>query len=116
MKKIIKKLFIIFIGILMIHNSTLYAITIDTNVNIGETDAINSSDSMISEFVGVFQVIGAVISILALVIIGIRYMLSSLEEKAKMKGILVYYIIGAILVFATSSVLSIAYNVMTNLK
>ena len=68
------------------------------------------------KMVGIFQVVGSVISIIALVIIGFRYMFSSVQEKAEVKGVIGYYIVGAILVFATSNVLSVVYNVITSIK
>ena len=58
---------------------------------------------------------GSVISVIALLIIGFRYMMSSLEDRAAMKGVMIYYIIGAVLVFATSNVLSIVYNVINDI-
>ena len=64
---------------------------------------------------GTVQVVGSIISVIALIIIGIRYMISSVEEKANLKGVLIYYIIGAVLVFATSNILSIVYKVLNNL-
>ena len=58
------------------------------------------------------QVIGSVASVLALVIMGTRYMCGSIEEKADMKGVVMYYCIGAILVFGTTNILSIVYKVI----
>ena len=55
---------------------------------------------------------GSILSVAALMIIGFRYMLSSLEEKAAMKGILIYYVVGCVLVFATSNILSIVYDII----
>lgn len=108
---------IIMLLLLMILNNNVYASgTIDTNITIGGTDAIYANKTMTETLLGVIQTVGSVISVLALVIIGIRYMLSSVEEKASMKGVLIYYVVGAVLVFATSNLLSIVYNVIWNIK
>jgi uncharacterized membrane protein (UPF0136 family) len=88
---------------------------IDIEVEIGNTSQINETNNIISSIMGYLQIIGSIISVLALVIIGLRYMFSTLEEKAQMKGILIYYVVGAILVFATSNVLSIAYKVISGI-
>lgn len=88
---------------------------IDIDVAIGTTSYIHETDSFIENILGYLQVIGSIISVIALIIIGIRYMFSSLEEKAKMKGVMIYYIIGAVLVFATSNVLGIAYRIITSI-
>lgn len=90
--------------------------TIDTDVEIGKTDQILYSKKATERMFGIVQVIGSLISVIALSIIGIRYMLSSVEEQAKMKGVIGYYITGAVLVFATSNVLSIAYNIIRSLE
>lgn len=115
-KVIIKSLKILLIFSLLIICLSANCIGIDTNITIGGTSAINVNKDATEKIVGIVQVIGSVISVAALVIIGFRYMLSSLEEKAAMKGILVYYVIGAVLVFATSNILSVVYNVIKNIK
>lgn len=117
MKKTLVKILIILIITLMTICNFVYADqTIDTNITIGGTTAIHASDTMIKRFLGILQVVGSIISVLALVIIGIRYMMSSIEEKANMKGVLIYYVIGAVLVFATSNILSIVYKIISNIK
>jgi len=116
MKKTVKVLFIIFLLILSLQKTILATTTIDTNINIGNTPAINSSNSAISKFVGTFQALGTVIAVIALIIIGFRYMLSSIEEKAEMKGVIGYYIVGAIMVFGTTNFVSILYSVISNIK
>ena len=91
-------------------------ITMDTDIKIGNSGAEESSKEITERLLGIVQVIGSVVSVIALLIIGFRYMFSSLEEKANMKGILIYYVIGAVLVFATSNVLSVVYKVITSLN
>ena len=51
--------------------------------------------------------IGSVVSVIALILIGIKYMVSSLEEKAEYKEKAKPYLIGATLVFATSRIIDI---------
>ena len=89
---------------------------IDTDITIGESDAASSSRVMTNRIVGTLQVIGTVVSVVALIIIGIRYMLSSVEEKAQMKGVIGYYITGCVLVFATSNVIAFAYNIINDVS
>lgn len=116
MKKLIKLLLICILLIIVIKTAVLADNSIDTNVTIGKTPAIHESDDIIKSILGVLQAIGSVISVVALSIIGIRYMFSSLEEKAKMKGVIIYYIIGAVFVFATSNILGIVYNTISEIK
>lgn len=86
----------------------------DTNISINQ-NAVNESRAQTQRFLSVIQLIGSVASVIALAVIGIRYMMSSLEEKAEMKGVLIYYVIGCVLVFATSNLLSVMYNAIIDL-
>ena len=84
--------------------------TEDISINV---DIAKGSSSITGRIVGTLQVAGTVISVISLIIIGIRYMVSSVEEKAQLKGILMYWVIGAILVFTTSNLLSVIYDIIT---
>lgn len=62
------------------------------------------------QIVGIIQTVGSVVSVAVLVVLGIKYMMGSTEEKAEYKKTLMPYIIGAILIFAASNIASIIYN------
>ena len=64
---------------------------------------------------GTLQVVGTIAAVGALMWIGIKYMLGSVEEKSKEKEVLIYYVIGAILVFSITNILPIIYNFATDL-
>ena len=68
------------------------------------------ADNIIKTILGGVQGIGSIVSVLALVIIGVKYMLGSVEEKAEYKKTLMPYIIGAGLVFAASAIATVVYN------
>ena len=70
---------------------------------------------MTERLVGVLQVAGTIISVIALIIIGIKYMISSVEEKSQMKGVLGYYITGCVLVFAATNVVAFLYNIIARI-
>lgn len=112
-KKLITFLIVLMISVLLIPLN-IYA-KMDTNINISSA-AAKTSEDIIKRVLGTLQVIGTVISVIALIIIGIRYMISSTEEKANMKGVIGYYVIGAVLVFATSNVVGFAYDVISSLE
>lgn len=71
--------------------------------------------NMANRIIGAFQAIGSIVSVLALVLIGIKYMISSIEEKAEYKETMIYYVIGAVLVFAISNISAVIYNFAKNL-
>lgn len=73
-------------------------------------------NTKVSKILGVIQVIGSVISVLSLVLLGIKYMVGSVEEKADYKKELPIYALGAIMVFAISNLLSIIYNWATKIS
>ena len=62
------------------------------------------------------QAIGSIVSVLVLVILGIKYMMGSAEEKAEYKKTLVPYIIGAGLVFAASTIAGAIYGFMNSVN
>ena len=70
--------------------------------------------SRANEILGLIQNIGAVISVVMLIIIGIKYMLGSIEEKAEYKETLKPYLIGALLLFSGSALPQIIYKFVQN--
>lgn len=64
---------------------------------------------------GYINTIGVVVSVITLIIIGIKYMLGSIEEKAEYKKTMMYYIIGAALLFAATTIPNILYNLTTGI-
>lgn len=60
---------------------------------------------------GIIQVIGVVISVVMLMVIGIKYMMGSIEERAEYKQTLKPYLIGAFLVFSGTTVPQIIYQI-----
>lgn len=56
------------------------------------------------------SIIASAISIIAIIALGIKYMLGSIEEKAEYKKTLMPYFIGAIFVFGATTIPSIVYK------
>ena len=56
---------------------------------------------------GVIQIVGTIASVGAIMIIGIRYMMASADEKAEYRERMIPYFIGAILLFGASNVVRI---------
>ena len=57
--------------------------------------------------IGIVQIIGVGIAFIMIIIIGAKYIMASANEKASLKGQLVIYLIGAILLFAGTAIFSI---------
>ena len=76
----------------------------------GATSFLN----MANKLIGIVQIVGSIISVIALILIGIKYLVGSVEERAEYKKTLKPYLIGAIMVFAITNLLAIIQNVVTS--
>ncbi|MCL2383130.1 MAG: pilin [Oscillospiraceae bacterium] len=66
--------------------------------------------------IGILQVVGIVLSVIVLIILGIKYMMGSAEEKAEYKKTLIPYIIGAVLIFAAAALAQVVYDFVIGLQ
>lgn len=108
---------IIFAGIIFSYNIS-YAEELplgDLNKYVREpTTSPDKFHEKVNNFITVIQVVGSIASVVALIIIGIRYMYSSVEEKAEYKKTMLGYIIGCALVFSIVNILGVVYDVATS--
>ena len=106
---IISILFILF----MLISNTSYSFNV-SDLNGGTTASNLVSNPKLKEtgnaVIGVVAMIGSAVSIIALMILGIKYMIGSVEEKAEYKKSLLPYVIGCACIFGASSIVSIFYN------
>lgn len=66
--------------------------------------------------VKIISAVGVVVSVVALMLLGIKYMMGSVEEKAEYKKTLMPYVIGACLVFGASTIAQLVYELAIKLK
>ena len=76
-----------------------------------DVDVTNIS-TLGNSIVRILTTVGVVASVIVLVVLGIKYMMGSAEEKAEYKKTLMPYVIGAGLVFAASGIANIVYTFM----
>lgn len=62
--------------------------------------------------IGAINIIGIIVSVITLSIIGIRYMLGSVEARAEYKQIMLPWLIGAVMVFTMTTIPNIIYNIV----
>lgn len=67
------------------------------------------------KIIGAIQAVGNIISIAMLVVLGIKYMMGSAEEKAADKKSMIPYVIGAVLIFAASNIAQMIYTFATSM-
>lgn len=85
---------------------------LDGNSNV-ETNGITTIGNSV---ISVLRVVGIVVSIIVLMIIGIKYMMGSAEEKSEYKKTFMPYIIGALIVFAASVFAKTLYTWISGIK
>lgn len=76
----------------------------------------NEVKSLGQNLMGVIQVAGIVIAVIILMVLGIKYMMGSAEEKAEYKKTMIPYLVGAILIFAASTIANVVYKFADGLK
>lgn len=67
------------------------------------------------QIIGVVRTIGVLVAVVILLILGIKYMVGSAEEKADYKKSMIPYLVGAVLIFAASTIAGIVYDMATAL-
>lgn len=89
---------------------------IQPNAVKGTKPETNSISNVGNSIVGIIQTIGIIVSVITLIVLGIKYMMGSAEEKAEYKKTLLPYVIGAALIFAASIFAQLLYNVFTGIE
>ena len=77
-----------------------------------EVTGATKFEGFANTIIGGVQVIGSITSVIALIVMGIRYMLGSVEEKAEYKKTMKPYLIGAIMVFGITNLLTIIQTIV----
>ena len=75
-------------------------------------NASNGNSVVVStgrQILGVVTAIGISVALVMIIVIAIRFLLASADGKAELKQQLIPYLIGAIIIFAASSLLQIPY-------
>lgn len=66
--------------------------------------------------IGTLRLIGTVVSVIALMVIGLRFMLGSVSERATYKETMIPYLIGVVMVFTIPHVLGIVYDLVKGIQ
>ena len=84
----------------------------------GENTEVNTEkiSSVGNSLVKILQAVGITISVVILIVIGIKYMLGSPEEKSEYKKTMIPYVVGAALIFTASALAQIIYDFFIGIK
>ena len=112
-KKAIKFMTVVLMTIMMITISVnSFAAPIEPK-NLIAKDNVSGSNEITGvgqSLVGILQTVGIVLSVVVLIILGIKYMMGSAEEKADYKKSMLPYVVGAGIIFAASALAQVIYQ------
>lgn len=124
MKKSIKVISTLLLAIMLVASiatTAFAAVNLNTTISNIENQNLNgNADSQITKvggnIVNIIQIVGIVIAVIVLLVIGIKYMIGSASEKAEYKKTMILYVVGAVLVFAGTSLVKVIYSLATAVK
>ena len=94
--------FIMIIMMLLTISANVFAATTINTYTSADNTAF---DTIWTKIVGVIRSAGYAVSVGALVALGIKYMIGSTEERSEYKKSMIPYVVGAVLVFSTATIL-----------
>lgn len=127
-RKILMISMLILIILIMLVPNKIYAKSIEVNNSIkvatGVIDPdnfkpqdptqsdINVMVNMSNVIIGTIQVIGVVVSVISLMVLGLKYMTGSISEKAEYKKTMIPYLIGTIMFFAITQLIALIASIV----
>lgn len=114
--RIVSTLLIVFMLVSVV--TPVFAVGGDPSKYNGSGANVNTSkiDSLGQNIISIVATVGSIVSVVVLVVLGIKYMMGSAEEKAEYKKTFIPYIVGAILIFAASTIANVIYQFATGLN
>ncbi len=73
-------------------------------------------DTVGQKIMGILQTLGIVVAVIVLMVLGIKYMMGSAEEKAEYKKTMIPYVVGAILIFGATTIANMVFQFASGLK
>ena len=107
---------ILMIAMIVSVAATCFAITPSDIKGDTTTQGATEISNVGKSIVGILQTVGIILSVIVLIILGIKYMMGSAEEKADYKKSMIPYLVGAILIFAASALAQVVYQFVTGIQ
>ena len=121
-KKTLKILTAIFIVcVLLVSFSSIVRASTTENLlggiqNNSQNAATNQSQEIGGLIVGIVQTVGTIVAVVVVVVLGIKYMTGSTEEKAEYKKTMLPYFVGAIVLFLGVTIVRVIYSFATRVN
>ena len=77
----------------------------------GNGATLGEGQELVNTIIGWLTGIGMAVSVIVLLVLGIKYMMGSAEEKAEYKKTMIPYLVGAVLVFGASAIAQVVYSI-----
>ena len=121
MKKSIKVISTLLLTIMLVASIAGTVLAVDPNTVLNGFNGngnvqTNDLTKVGNNIVTIIQVVGIVIAVIVLLVIGIKYMMGSASEKAEYKKTMIPYIVGAVLIFAGTSLVRVIYSLSTSVS
>lgn len=121
MKKSIKVISTLLLTIMLVASIAGTVLAVDPNTVLNGLNGngnvqTNDLTKVGNNIVTIIQVVGIVIAVMVLLVIGIKYMMGSASEKAEYKKTMIPYIVGAVLIFAGTSLVRVIYSLSTSVS
>ena len=116
MKKSIKVISTLLLAIMLVTSIAVDPNTVLNGLNGNGNVQTNDLTKVGNNIVTIIQVVGIVIAVIVLLVIGIKYMMGSASEKAEYKKTMIPYIVGAVLIFAGTSLVRVIYSLSTSVS
>lgn len=101
--------------------STIVLAAVDPESVIGSLNNGNAGTStgqltnVGGRIVAIMQTVGIVVAVVVLLVLGIKYMMGSAEEKAEYKKTMIPYIVGAVLIFGATTIANVVFQIANGL-
>ena len=121
MKKSINVISTLLLAIILVTSIAGTVLAVDPNTVLNGLNGngnvqTNDLTKVGNNIVTIIQVVGIVIAVIVLLVIGIKYMMGSASEKAEYKKTMIPYIVGAVLIFAGTSLVRVIYSLSTSVS
>lgn len=106
MKKMLKILPILMTVFMVLTAISPVFASMDPFKNVSISDPANATQfwSFGNQILGIIRIFGTIIAVGVLMVLGIKYMMGSAEEKAEYKKTMLPYVIGAVVLFAAVNI------------
>lgn len=109
-KLAMKTLYIVIVATMLISAvAPVFAFTAPGEVS-PDSGAAGKFDNQMNKIMGLVQGVGIGIAVIILVVLGIKYMVGSSEERAEYKKTFIPYIVGAVLVGGAATIANVIYT------